>query len=112
MKVITGQALLRYELLCSIQSIVYFQTYELRISTHLKNYLSQDNLAGGTGVSFSAFAWDSPCLWLVLNYWYNSSSFLSLSYIKLPLPLPSSLALNPRVFVLNGNSSHSSAQPH
>ncbi len=70
----------RCELLYSIWSIVYFHTYELPVSAHLKNYLNQDNLAGNTWVSFSAFAWDSPCLWLVLNYQYNSSSFLSLSY--------------------------------
>lgn len=69
-----------YEPLWSIWSFVYISMPELLVSAHFKNNLNQDNLAGNTRVSFSALAWDSHCLWLVLNRQNNSSGFLSSPY--------------------------------
>ena len=83
-KVTTGQALFR-----GMNSFAWFGPlcifiHELPVSAHLKNYLNQDYLVDNTWVSFSAFPWDSRCLWLLLNYRNNSSCFLYLSYFSLP----------------------------
>lgn len=93
MEVITGQSLLRAMNSCAqFCPLCTFKTNEIPISARLKNYLDQNNL---TKVSFSAFAWDSRCLWHLLNYRRSSSSFLSLSYIQRPPSPPSSLPFSP-----------------
>lgn len=57
MKVITGQALFRgMNFFAQFGPLCIFHIYELPVSTHLKNYLNQDNLAGNTWVLFSAIA--------------------------------------------------------